>query len=183
MSSRHQQPDLFDRRHLRIDFAGDSSFMNDQQPIGKTRHFFELRGDKQDRAPSITQSHQLPVNKLDRADINAASRLRHEQQLWIDVILAPDDQLLLIATGKSARGKCGVWWTNVKLLNDLIGASLNRVVVKKNSAGESSDRRTIMHSEDRILCETEIEQQSASMPIFRNVSDAELAPHARAHAR
>ncbi len=53
--------------------------MNDQQTIGKTRHFFELGRHEQDRAPVVTQTHELAMNELDRTDIDAARRLRHKQ--------------------------------------------------------------------------------------------------------
>jgi hypothetical protein len=72
MSASHQQPNLFKSCNFRIYLTRYSSFMNDQQPIGKTGHFFELCRDKEDRAPSITQRDQLTVDKLDRADINSA---------------------------------------------------------------------------------------------------------------
>src|ERR1051325_4884601 len=96
MSAGHQQPDLLESCNFRIDFTGDSSVVNNQQAIGKTRHLFKLGGDEQDRAPIVTQSYQLPVNELDRADVHSACRLRDEQELWINFIFAPDDQLLLI---------------------------------------------------------------------------------------
>src|SRR6185369_5437146 len=75
MAAGHQQTNLFKCRRFRIDFARDASFVNDQQTIGKTRHFFELRRDEQDRTPRITQADELPVNKLDCADVHAARRL------------------------------------------------------------------------------------------------------------
>ena len=78
MSSGHQQTDLFQRRHFGIYFTRNSPFMNDQQTIRQTGYFLELSGDEQDRAPVVTQTHQLPVNKLDRTDIDTARRLRHE---------------------------------------------------------------------------------------------------------
>ena len=65
------------------------------------------------------------MNKLNRADINAARGLRHEQEFWIDVIFAPDDQFLLVPAGERACRKRGVRWTHVKALNDLVGAALN----------------------------------------------------------
>ncbi len=103
MSSRHQQSNLFERRNFRIDFTGYPAFVNYQQTIGQTRHLFQLGRDEQDRATVIAQGDQLPMNELDRADIDAARRLRHEQQLWIDAILAADDQLLLVAAGERTR--------------------------------------------------------------------------------
>jgi len=65
--------------------------MNDQQTIRKTRYFLELGGHEQDRAAVVTQTHELTMYKLDRADVDAARRLRHEQKLRRDVILATDD--------------------------------------------------------------------------------------------
>src|SRR6185503_10179006 len=118
--------------------------------------------------------------ELDRTDVDAARRLRHEQKLRRDVILTTNDQLLLVTTGKRTRGQCCVWWTNVKALDDLHRASLHGVLVKKYSARESCNRRAIMDSEDRVLRETKVEQQPASMTIFGNVCDAELTPHTRA---
>src|SRR5215213_6229811 len=65
-------------------------------------------------------------------------------------------------------------------MNDLRSASLHRILVKKNSASVSRNRRTIVNSEDRVFSEAEIEQQSTSMTIFRDVCDAKLPPNARA---
>ena len=70
------------------------------------------------------------MNKLDCPDVNAACRLRNEQQLWLEFVFTPDDQLLLITTRKSARRKSSVWRTNIKVLDDLCSTSLNGVLVK-----------------------------------------------------
>src|SRR5689334_15068826 len=180
MSAGHQQTNLFQGGNFRIDFTGDSSFMNDQQTIGKTRHFFELRRDEQDRTPRITQGDELPVNKLDRADVHAACRLRDEQQLGFDAIFAPDDQLLLVAAGKRTRRQRGVWRSHVEVLDDLACAPLNGVLVEKNSARERCNRRTIMHAEDRVFRKTKIEQEPATMTVFGNVRDSEFTPDSRA---
>src|ERR1051326_1257598 len=116
------------------------------------------------------------MNELDRADIDAARRLRYQQKLRRNVILTTDDQLLLITARKRTRRQCRVGWTNVETLNDLRGASLHRVLVNQNTG----NRRAIMHAEDRVFSETEVEQESASMTIFGNVCNAELTTHARA---
>src|SRR5678816_565171 len=107
--------------------------MNDQQTIGKTSHFLEFGGYEQDRAPVVTQTHKLTVYELNRTDVDAARRLRHEQKLRRDMILATDDQLLLVTARQRARRQCRVWWANVKALNDLGGAPLYGVLVNQNS--------------------------------------------------
>src|SRR5215213_1099917 len=131
--------------------------MNDQQTIREARDFLELGRDEQDRTAVVTQAHKLTMNKLDGANIDTARRLRHEQQFRCDVIFTTDDQLLLVATRKRARRQCGIWRTNVKVLNDLRGASLHGVLVQENSSGVSRDRRAIVNAKDRVFSETEVE--------------------------
>src|SRR5438045_4055282 len=109
------------------------------------------------------------MNEFDRADVNAACWLRHKQQLWIDVIFTSNDQLLLITARQRARRQCRIRRTNVKALDDLAGTPLDRIVIEKNVTHVISNRRPIMHAEDRVLRETKIQQQSASMSIFRYV--------------
>src|SRR5678815_4011128 len=131
--------------------------MNDQQTIGKTRHFLEFGRHEQDCTPVVTQTHELAMNELDRANIHAARRLRHKQQLWRDVILTTDDQLLLVTTRQRPGRQCSVWWTNIEALNDLRSASLHGILVKKNPARQSCDRRAIMNPENRVFSKTEVE--------------------------
>src|SRR6185503_13820120 len=118
------------------------------------------------------------MNKLNRANVDSARRLRHQQQLRIDAIFASDDQLLLIAAGECARGKHGVWRSHVERLDDLVGAALNRAVVEKDVTRECGDGWTIMHSENRVFREREVEQQSAPVAIFRNMRDSPFATNA-----
>ena len=126
LPSGHQQADLFQRRDLRIDFAGDPPFVNHQQAIGQRRHFFELGRDQQDRAAGVAQRDELAVDELDRADIDAARRLRHEQQLRLQLELAADDQLLLIAARQRARRQLRIRRTHIEALDDLGGAPPDR---------------------------------------------------------
>ena len=60
----------------RIHFAGDAAFMNHQQTIRQRRHLFQFRRHEQDGAARVTQRHEFAVNELDRADVDAARRLR-----------------------------------------------------------------------------------------------------------
>src|SRR5688572_31897306 len=98
------------------------------------------------------------------------------------MIFAPDDQLLLIAARQRALMQGGVARSNVKLLEDLVGPSLNRAFVKKDIAGERSYRRTIMNAQDRVFREGEIEQKSPAVTVFGDVRDTQLASQPRAYA-
>ena len=46
----------------------------------------------------------------------------------------------------------------------------------------SVDRRPVVHAEDGVLVEAEVEQQPAPVPVFGNVRDAALAARARVQA-
>src|SRR5689334_15743681 len=96
------------------------------------------------------------------------------------MIFAPNDQLLLIASGKRTRGQRRVGGPHIESLDDLVGPPLNRAFVEKDVAGIRGDRRPVVHAEDRILRETEIEQEPATVAIFRYVRDAELSTPSRA---
>src|SRR5215216_4966175 len=115
------------------------------------------------------------MNKLNRADVHAACRLRDEQELWINFIFTPDDQLLLIPARERSCRQGSIWRTNVKRLNDLGRTSLDGILVKENSAGQRGHRRTIVNAQNRVLREGEVEQQSTAMTILRNVRDTKLA--------
>jgi hypothetical protein len=57
-----------------------------------------------------------------------------------------------------------------------LAPALNRAFVEKDVAGERDDWRAVVHAEYRILSKTEIEAGwSATMAVFRDVRDAELA--------
>ena len=51
----------------------------------------------------VALGHQLLVDVLDRANVQAAGRLHGDQQLGILVDLAGHDGLLLVAAGHAAR--------------------------------------------------------------------------------
>ena len=77
----HQDAHVGGFRDRRIDFAGDPALVDHQQAIRQRHHFFELGRHEQHRAAGIAQRHQLAMDELDRADVDAARRLRDEQQL------------------------------------------------------------------------------------------------------
>src|SRR5437763_8086168 len=96
-SSRHQQSNLFIGDALRINFADDASMINNEQTVCERRYFLKLCGDQKHGASGISERDELAVDELDSPDVNTARRLRDEQEFWLKIKLAPDDQLLLIA--------------------------------------------------------------------------------------
>jgi hypothetical protein len=104
-SARHQNADVCRFRRRRIDFARDAALVDHEQAIGQRHHFLELRRDEQDRAAGVPQLDQLAVDELDGADVHATGGLRDEKQPGLQLELAADDELLLIAAGQRPRGQ------------------------------------------------------------------------------
>src|SRR4029453_18904294 len=93
--------------------------------------------------------------------------------------LASNDQLLLVAARERSRGKRGVRWTDVEFTDDEVGATANRLVVQQNSAKAADHRRPIVHAQNCVLREGELQKQTAGMPVLWYVCDAGLATAAR----
>src|SRR6266566_2158781 len=114
------------------------------------------------------------MNKLDRADINPSGWLRHEQELGMKVKLPADDQLLLVSAGERSRRKILVSRTHVEGFDNFGTARTNGLIVQEGP-GKGDYRFSIVHSQNGIFGKTEIKQQTATMPVFRNMCNAKLA--------
>ena len=109
-----------------VDLGHDPSPAHDQQAVGERRHLLELGGDEQDGAAGVAQLDQPAVDELDAADVHAARRLRHQQELRRQRQLAAEDQLLLIAAGEGAGGEVEVRRADVEGFDDPLGAPADR---------------------------------------------------------
>src|SRR5260370_180473 len=63
-----------------VQLAGDGPRLQYEQAVGERHPLLELGRDQQHRRAPVTQRDQLPVDALDRPDVDAARRLRREQQ-------------------------------------------------------------------------------------------------------
>src|SRR5260221_7056748 len=95
-TARHQQAQPLLRRLGGLD-AHDAPLVHDGDAVGERANPVQLGGNEQDGRPLIASAAELPVDELDRADVDAARRLRRQQHAWIAGHLACDDDVLLIA--------------------------------------------------------------------------------------
>ena len=79
-----------------------SSLVHDEDAVGEREHLVELERDEQDRAALVALGDEPPVHVLDRADVEAARRLRRDQHVRVARDLARDDDLLLVAARERA---------------------------------------------------------------------------------
>ena len=62
----HQQPDLLDRRRLRVDLAHDLALVHDDDPVGERTHLVEVFADEEHRDALCGRLAQVVVHGLDR---------------------------------------------------------------------------------------------------------------------
>ena len=84
-SAGHPETDVLWRGRFRIDHADDLALANAEQAVTKSCKLFEFFSYEQNGASGVTQADELAVDKFDRADIDPAGWLRHEQELWLEV--------------------------------------------------------------------------------------------------
>ena len=108
-----------------------------------------------------------------RADVHAARRLRHQQQLGLQLELAADDQLLLVAAGERARRQVP-GSADARRSARMISAARRRIAARSShdAARAGRDRRPVVHAQNRVLGQIEFEQQAAPVAVLGNVRDA-----------
>ena len=82
--------------------ADDLPFVEDEDPVREREDLVELERDEQDRPPPVALGDEPAMEVLDRADVEAARRLRGDEDLRVAIDLARRDELLLIAAGEAA---------------------------------------------------------------------------------
>src|SRR5690606_406390 len=97
---------------------------------------------------SIAQLDQAPVDELDRADIDAASRLPDQEHRRIALDLAGEYHLLLIASGKVCGLQQAVRGADVVFLDAGVRLVPNCLQVKK---GRTAVAAIAVVAEDRVL--------------------------------
>ena len=77
--------------------------VEDHDPVGQRDHLVELGGDDEDGHAGVAGGHDLLVDELDRAHVDAAGRLGRDQQAQVAGELARHDDLLLVAARETLR--------------------------------------------------------------------------------
>ena len=114
-----------------------------------------------------------------RADIEAARRLYCDEQLRIFIQLARDNRLLLVSAGHAARGRNrALTAANIKLLDELLRILTHTVLANESVFLESGFPIALQHE---ILLQRIIQHEAELLPVFRNMTHAELAALADGH--
>src|SRR5687768_8740767 len=76
--------------------ADDLAVEHDEDAVGEGADLVELDGDEEDGGAGVAQLDEAAVDRLDRADVDAARRLPDEKDGWPSRHFARADELLLV---------------------------------------------------------------------------------------
>ena len=107
----------------RLELGDDPAAEHHQDAVGQRHDLVELGRDDQHADALVARLDDALVDVFDRADVEAARRLRGDHQLDVARQLAADDQLLLVAARKVVGEAEDRWRADVEVDDDL-GARL-----------------------------------------------------------
>ena len=119
------------------------------------------------------------MHELDRADVEAARRLRGDQHLRVACDLAGDDDLLLVAAGERGGARLGGAAAHVELVQQLARRRDDARRMEEAVRRERLLRVVVQHE---VLGERELEYEPAPVPVLRDVTQPVLEERVRARA-
>ena len=157
-------------RRRRRELADDLALVDDENPVGEREDLLELERDEQDPAPLVALLDEPPVDELDRADVEAARRLRGDQHLRVAVDLAGEHDLLLVAAREAAGAASAA--LPPRTSNSLISrvARSTRRPGKSQPSLESGALAEVVQRD--VLGDRELEHEPAPLPVLRDVAEA-----------
>ena len=99
----HVEAEFLYGRFLGVEFTDDLAFVHDEDAVGEVHDLVQFQADEQHGRAAVALGHDLLVDILDGADVQAAGGLHRNQQLGVFVDLAGDDGFLLVAARHAAR--------------------------------------------------------------------------------
>src|SRR5581483_1084139 len=143
-------------------------------------HLVELERDEEDRPPLVALLDQPAVDELDRADVEAARRLRGDQHLRVAIDLAREDHLLLVAARERAGARQRTAAADVELA-DQPPRPLDEPTWEEPAP--PGCRRLVEVVQLDVLRDRELEHEPAQLPVLRDVAEAGVERDARAAVR
>src|SRR5438105_5703887 len=170
----HPLADLLDTRLHRGDARRHTALRDDEQPVADLEQFVELFADDEQRAARIAQRQQLAADLRRRADIDAPGRLRDDQQARVRIDLAPDQELLQVATRQTLGHRARAAGLDAETLDQMA-----RQRIDLAGADPAAARHRFTPRQQRVLRERQARHRAAAEPFFGHEMQPGVAPPAR----
>ena len=152
------------------DFAHDPPVEHHQDAVGQGRQFVKLHGNQQDRPAGRTLAHDLVMDGLLGADVDAARRLIDQQEVGAIGEFARQHDLLDVAAGSRLTAS-PVLARNVEALDQRLGILSDRVPVSTPLRLQALVLRPISD----VCRDRRIAIDPADHTVARNMGKARLA--------
>src|SRR3954447_22448760 len=159
----HREAELF-LGGARRELADDLPLVDDEDAVGEREDLLELERDEEHGLPCVPLLDEPPVDELDRADVEAARRLRRDQHLRVAVDLAREHDLLLVAARERVRRRRRRAAPDVELGQQPLRTLDHRAQVEDAAARV---RRLAVAVERQVLSERERQHEPAAVAVLR----------------
>ena len=173
LSAGHRGAEVLRGHGLRVELADQLTAEDDLDPVGQADQLVEVGRDQQHAEPLAAGPLDVVPDRGLGADVDAAGRVRGDQQDRVAAHLAADDQLLLVAAGQGAGGgvdrrACGRRTrSTIRSVSALAPAPVDQPVLARGRQG--------LVAEDAVLPERRVEQQAVVVAVLGDEADAGLA--------
>ena len=150
--------------------ADDLALVDDEDAVRERQDLVQLERDEQDRSALVALGDEPAVEVLDRADVEAARRLRGDQHLRVARDLAGRDDLLLVAARKAAGPRQRAAAADVELADQRCARA--RPAARGKSQPQLRVRRLRVVVEGDVLGDRELEHEPSALPVLGDVTDA-----------
>ena len=154
----------------------DLALVDDEDPVGERQDLVELEGDEQDGAALVPLLDEAAVDELDRADVEAAGRLRRDEDARVARDLARDDHLLLVAARERRGRRLG---PPPRTSNSFSSASRARDQPPREEPAVLRVRLLAVVVQRDVLRQAEVEDEAAQLAVLGDVPDARVEALAR----
>ena len=153
--------------------------IHDHDPVGEGGHLVELGRDDHHGHAGVAGLDDPLVDELDRADIDAAGRLRRDEQRQVAAELARQHDLLLVAARERAHRGADARAAHVELAELLLREFVQRPPLQIPGLDERLAARAVEHE---VLGDRERPDETVFVAVLGDEADAlvEDPPHAPA---
>src|SRR6185437_3987292 len=146
---------------------GEAAIVDRQNPIRQRKHLVERLGDQQHRAAAIAKGGEFLVNEGGAGDVDAACRLRGDQQFRRAIEFTRENQPLLVAARKRGGGIGESAVTDVER-----GERLARPGGDNPSAQNAAARKIRLASGEKIVAEGSVLAKPFLSAVGADIADA-----------
>ena len=152
---------------LGIELGGEPTLVDRHDPVGEREDLVEVLADQQDRDAGVGRLPQVPVHRLDRADVEAPCGRGGDQHLRRAGELAAEHELLQVPAGQITCRKVGSGRRDGVAVDQLDGALADR---RRRRSGPS-DTPAAVRLQHRVGRDAETRGDAGAQPVFGNVRD------------